>query len=299
MGWFDSFFSGLSDLVGGASPSVGDAMMGGTTDLGALAASTPSFAADPSSWLGDTASSGFSSLGGLFDSGARGGVDFGGMDSMNPATFGGGGGGATPFFDPNTVGQPPVGSALPPAAPPTVGEGAATVGAFPSQRPGAEDVAEAVDPEAFARQGQSVNSWNPATGSPVGSTVQAPPPPTAWESIQQTPGKWWQGAQDFPGKMAASFNRDPFGNSLKLATTGASIGVPLAAALMQPKPPRALSSTQTGSMSPLIAAGQPLPGTTGTGRADLPAGSPMSGLLTNRGGFNVDPNVGLKKKVND
>jgi len=272
MGWFDSFFSGLSNLVGSSSPSVADAAMGGTTDLGALAASTPSFASDAGSWLGGGAGGG---LGSLFS------ADLGGIGGANPTTFVGGSGGSssTPMFDPNTVGPPPT-------ATPTAGTGTSTAG-LDIPRPGTEDAA---DPETFARQGQSTNSWNPATSSPVGSTVQPPPPPTAWESIQQTPGKWWQGAQDAPGRMVESFNRDPFGNSLKLAGTAASIGVPLAAALNQPRPPK------MPDFAPQP--GVPLPGTTGIGRADLPAGSPMSPNLGPAGGFNIGVNQGLKKKTN-
>lgn len=248
MAWFDSFFSGFD----AAPASTGDAMMGGTTDLGPVESGA-------SAWdgLGSVADS-VASMGGDWGFGSFGG----GVDSANPA-----------MFDPNTLGPPPIGDALP-----AIPQGSSTVGTFGS---GAPQIAD-VDPETFARQGQTTNSWNPSPQSSVGSYVQPQPGPTAWESVQQAPGKWWQGVQQ-------DFNRAPLGNSMKLGAGLASIGVPLAAALTAPSSPKA------PSYSPVPPA--PLPGTTGTGRADLPAGSPMSGLLNrSSGGFKIGSNLGIKKK---
>jgi hypothetical protein len=135
------------------------------------------------------------------------------------------------------------------------------------------------DPEQLARQGQFTNPNSPATSSPVDAVHGQPPPPTAWESVKNAPGKWWDAAST---SAANEFNKAPIATTAKVGALAAPfIGAGISA-LNQPKQPGKYT------LNPPATPAQPLPGTTGTSSADLPAASPMSPILTGTGGFKVD-----------
>jgi len=219
MSWFDGFGDVLASLFGDSSASSADALMGGTTDLGGAASSAGGYAPDLGQFAFDSAG-GAADAGNGFDWGSLGG----GIDGANPAAFGGG---DTPFFNPNSVGPPPAGNATLGSVAPNQG------GAVAGQSFGGGDTmtgaggGDNTDPETFAQQGRATNSWNPSTQSPVQSGMAQQPPPTAWESLKQAPGKWWQNA-------STEYNRAPISNTLRLGFTAA----PIAAAAMAPSTPK-------------------------------------------------------------
>ena len=129
---------------------------------------------------------------------------------------------------------------------------------------------------------QSLEMASPGSRPSALSGMNVTPPPTAWESAQQIPGKWWQGVQNAPeaaGKYAAE-------NPFKTAAGVASLGMGAFNAANPPEPPRypnfsfpAAAPPRSGSASP-----------------DVPPGPPRSPLTRgSRGGMNVRPSPGIRQ----
>jgi hypothetical protein len=113
-----------------------------------------------------------------------------------------------------------------------------------------------------------------ASEAPAGAAGAAPPP-TAWESVQQIPGKWWQGAQD------AAIN-----SPIKTLATLGGLGTAAYAAANPMKPPQ-MPSFRFGPVAAPRAASQ---------ATDIPGGGSRSPIFGNRGGgMKVQPSTGLKK----
>jgi hypothetical protein len=118
------------------------------------------------------------------------------------------------------------------------------------------------DPEQLAKQGADKITSGPVETGP--GQEAAKPVPTAWESLQNAPGKWWQSVNN-------EFDKAPIATSARVGAMaapfiGAGIGALTAPATPKtPRAPTAVPNAQT----------------------EIPAASPMSTTLTGQGGFNI------------
>lgn len=165
-------------------------------------------------------------------------------------------------------------------AAPAAWQGAGLAGANPATLGGIESVGQGApvsgafgDVDRAQMSGQ--NALLPAAvNTPYNSNAMPtmqPTPPTAWESIKNAPGRWWDA-------VSRDYMARPIANTAALGT----LGLPLLAAALAPSAPKPGKYTLNPPM-PVA----PLPGTTGTSAADIPAATPMSPVLTGTGGFRV------------
>jgi hypothetical protein len=243
MGFFDDIISGLGGLFGGGG--------GGGTDLSSFIEPAATGVSD----VGSTASD----LGG----------NFGGLDLANGINIAGAN---DAFTGPSASGTP---TSMPAGLPPAL----ATVGGV---APGEAQAAPSspfgqTDPEQLARQG-TLNPSESAGGS-VGSTKLAPPPPTAWESVKNSPGKWWDSVST---SAANEFNKAPIATTAKVGALAAPIIGAGISALNAPKQPGKYTLNPPAT-----------PASAQAGSDTMPVASPMSTTLTGQGGFNVRPGQGF------
>lgn len=284
MGWFDGgFLSGLGSLFGGG----GDAGFSVPTSV------EPDVLGSAAQTAQDTGSS-LDAFGGIAPAAPAAADTGAGIAGANDA-FTGGGLGQMPVPSGTPAGMPPnlpsaaSAASAPPPAPATLGSAAPNQGGSVAGNNFGPDQSTS---DAVRSAGSPYYSTTPGTvgtANPAASVASAPPqpPPTAWESIQNAPGKWWQTAATGAGNEVNTALANPIKTGLQVA----SIGAPLLAAAMAP------SAKQPGkyTLNPPQTAQQPvapLPGT--TSNQDLPAASPMSPLLTGQGGFRVQGGRGLR-----
>lgn len=207
--------------------------------------------------------SGSGGLGDLFGNAASvasdaltGGGPTAAIDAANPATFadtappmfqdgGGTGGGPTP-----DQGQLPVGAARDDSG-------------GPEARPAATAPA-------------------PSGARAVAPAPTAPPPHTAWESISQVPGKWWQAIQSAPNDAAQWVGNNPWKAMGAVAYPALSLLTSMT------------NRTQPASANPYVPRGPaPMPSSFNPVTDNLPpAGGPVNPILQS-GGFRVRPSTGL------
>lgn len=140
-------------------------------------------------------------------------------------------------------------------------------GGIPDARPDNSELNKTLtSAQGAVDQGRTTNPLDPVPKN------QLQQPPTAWESIQQAPGKWWSSVSN---NAANEFNRAPIATSLKVAAPLAAVGLSAANALSQPGIPKYIKN-------PPGAPAQPTP-------LDTTPPDPMSPLLRQQpqGGFNV------------
>ncbi len=309
MSWWDSLFSS-------GSSSAADAAMGGTVDMGSsggfdvsqpsydyAGGAVPDFDYSPDAPQFDPSS---------FDSGQgsdwSGSMGFGGADT------------GSPVFQPSSVGPPPAGGPsfeMTPVGMPA--QGTSGIGGFGA---GAEDLTGGAVDDAPATAWESkAGPWygKPADSSradvlrsgdglaysstpgtvgrvnPAASVASSSP---AAPSFMDKLGAWGRqtgtSLANAPGEAADTFARAPIATTAKLAGVLGPLVLGGINASQQADQARQAERQYRRTMPGPVGVA-PLPGTSGTGQADLPAGSPMSRLLTNpAGGFSVDPNVGLR-----
>jgi hypothetical protein len=138
-----------------------------------------------------------------------------------------------------------------------------------------------MDPEQLARQGQINSPSGPNT--PYGP--QTKPDPHMWESSQKP---WYESVGTGAKNELASAMNHPIATGAKALALGAPLIGAGISALNAPKSPGKYT------LNPPPTPAQPLPGTTGTSSADIPAASPMSTTLTGQGGFKFGQPAGMK-----
>lgn len=153
---------------------------------------------------------------------------------------------------------------------------------------GSGDVGPAVannatfDPGLVSEPSSAVNDpadvgsqWTPPSMSGAGAAK----PPTAWESIQQIPGKWWQGVEATPERFGQYAAANPF----KTLATGAGLGFAAYNAFNPPSAP----SLPRPSFGPAAAPRSAV--------ESAPAGGPPRSPIVRQGGFGVNQSGGLKR----
>lgn len=269
MGFFDDLVPNLAEFFSSAPTAA--------PDLGQFAADSAGAAGDLASAAPDLASA------------ASGGF---GVD-----TLGLGGADTGAVFNPNSVGPPPVGGPAPAVlgsvAP---GQGSAVVG---TPFGGPDDTVPATAHESQAEpwwKGVSGGDVNRSTGSPdylrsAGLTNPNAPStpsnvPTWTDKFMTSVDKIPQGIADVPSKAADAFAENPVGMTAKTLALGAPLIAAGVNAANAPKAPGKYTLSPPARVAPL-------PGTSGTSSADIPAASPMSTTLTGQGGFKVNSGQGL------
>lgn len=116
----------------------------------------------------------------------------------------------------------------------------------------------------------------------VEPAATAAAPPTAWESMQQIPGKWWQGVQNTPASVGDYVQQNP----LKTLGTAGVLGAGLYSAANPPSIPKAPTLNFPAPVGPRNA----------STAEDTPGGPPRSPLVGRSGGFGVKPSSGVKPR---
>lgn len=129
----------------------------------------------------------------------------------------------------------------------------------------------------LASEPEGPGGFNPALAEEPGAGPAKPP--TAWESIKNIPGQWWQGVQASPARLGNELASSPF----KALGTGALLGYGAYNAFNPPEAPAAPTFNFGGGGAPRSAFdGAPKPG------------APRSPIVGG-GGFGVTRSGGVKK----